>query len=157
MAKSERRQLAEQIAAEKGIKVKSAFRYIQRSVAEEGKQQIKNPTFKGLSKTTKENLQDFVEIEKELKQQIADVEDAIDSERMITIEMFAEYDFANSDKRNDKPRRVNFQIASNEMNKLLREMKKGSKQTGDFLINTKDANFMGDSGKVKNIRHIKVK
>jgi hypothetical protein len=51
MAKSERRRLAEQIAGEKNIKVKSAMRYLQRATTG-AKQKIKNPTFRGLSETT---------------------------------------------------------------------------------------------------------
>lgn len=52
--KTERRLLAEKIAAEKGIKVKSAMRYLQRAAAPVGKQRIAKPTFRGLLPATKE-------------------------------------------------------------------------------------------------------
>lgn len=50
--KSEKRKLAEKIAAEKKIKVASAMRYIQRVVAPIGKQRIAKPKFTGLRKKT---------------------------------------------------------------------------------------------------------
>lgn len=50
--KSPERRLAESIAAQKGIKVKSAMRYIQRAAAPVGKQRIIKPKFAGLKPTT---------------------------------------------------------------------------------------------------------
>lgn len=55
--KSNRRLLAEQIATERGIKVESAMRYLQRAAAPEGKQRIKKPTFYGLTPGTKQKAQ----------------------------------------------------------------------------------------------------
>lgn len=49
MAKSDRRKLAESIAAKKGIAVKSAMRYLQRVAAPEGKQRIKQPRYTGFT------------------------------------------------------------------------------------------------------------
>ena len=47
--KSDRRRLAERIAAEKNIKVRSAMRYLQRAAAPAGKERIKAPRYSGLS------------------------------------------------------------------------------------------------------------
>lgn len=157
MAKSERRLLAEELAAARGIKVESAMRYIQRAIAPEGKQQIKNPKFEGVDKKLAEEVKEYVLFEKELQEQIELVQEAFDAGETVEVSMYAEYDFGTSDKRNDKARLVTFRINENEMKGLLKAMDKGSQKTGDFLLKTKDANFMGDNGKVKNIRNIEIK
>lgn len=54
--KSQRRKLAEQIAAEKGIKVSSAMRYLQRVAAPEGKQRIVNPKYSGVSEKLRKKV-----------------------------------------------------------------------------------------------------
>lgn len=51
--KSERRILAEAIASQKNIKVKSAMRYLQRIEAPEGRERIKAPRFTGFSESLK--------------------------------------------------------------------------------------------------------
>lgn len=57
--------MAESIAQQKGIKIKSAFRYLQRAVATGEKQKIKNPTFAGLKKSTAARAKWSVKVEKQ--------------------------------------------------------------------------------------------
>lgn len=59
-----RRELAELIAKQKRIKVKSAMRYLQRAIAPIGKQRIVKPKFTGLKPKLKRDVVQFVESEK---------------------------------------------------------------------------------------------
>lgn len=59
-----RRELAELIAKQKRIKVKSAMRYLQRASAPEGKQRIIHPKFTGIKSKLKQDVVQFVESEK---------------------------------------------------------------------------------------------
>ena len=64
--KSNRRALAEQIAAVRGIKVKSAMRYLQRSVATGEKQQIKSPRLTDLPQKVRQAAAQHIEKHKPL-------------------------------------------------------------------------------------------
>lgn len=61
---SDYQKLAQKIADEKGIKLKSAFRYLQRSKATGNKQKIVKPKFKGVSETIAKKAKSYVKKEK---------------------------------------------------------------------------------------------
>lgn len=90
--KSERRILAEKIAKQRGIKVDSAMRYLQRAAAPKGKQRINKPTFKGLTPSVKKKAKQ--EINKTVSRRKAEQEkvvvEKVDRSFMLTRSRFIE-------------------------------------------------------------------
>ena len=110
-----RRQLAEQIAAEKGVKIKSAMRYLQRAAAPVGKQQIKNPRFSGLSETLKQKAASAVQSEREKRQptqQQPPKRREKTFRRKVNVGLKATFDFYGNDKRH---RQINVSMYENEI------------------------------------------
>lgn len=108
MAKqTERQKLAQQIAREKGIKYKSALRYLQRSTATGTKQKIKNPKFTGLSEKTAKKAKRIVKREKKKAEQPRQPEQP------------------RQDRQQPK-RRANFRYSGNKLFKLNGNFEHGS-------------------------------
>lgn len=128
--KSARRILAERIAAEKGIKIKSAMRYLQRSTATGEKQKIKNPKFSGLSDQTKKTARKIVERtkreakrksqpEKPEQKQVsreAPARQVPKFSRNQIVSIMATFDFYGNDKRH---RKINLNLTPKEINRVL--------------------------------------
>lgn len=125
--KSDRRRLAERIAAEKNIKVRSAMRYLQRAAAPAGKERIKAPRYSGLSdslrKAAKRQTNRIVKA-RTVKKPDLYFEPIVERPRRANygpddtriVGIMAEYDFYGSDKRK---RQIRLKMKGDELNAFL--------------------------------------
>lgn len=123
--KSDRRKLAESIARSKGIKVKSAMRYIQRVEAPEGKERIKNPRFTGFSKYLKQKTQKQLTIPKTRE------------EKRPKLPVYDE-------RLPERPRRENYDYSGTRLMKLRGRVELGSSGSGDIRNRTVNATVSAD-------------
>lgn len=125
--KSDRRRLAERIAAEKNIKVRSAMRYLQRAAAPAGKERIKAPRYSGLSdslrRSAKRQTNRIVKARtvkasdlyfEPIKERPRRANYAADETRIVGV--MAEYDFYGTDKRR---RQIRLKMKGDELNAFL--------------------------------------